>query len=69
MSSFVCFHLVVAPAMRHMQGHAQALLQPVQVKLGADMTPDPQRPEYHRAMLQWETYVQVPEAQLNQSLL
>ena len=55
--------------MRHMQGHAQALLQLVQVKLVADMTPDPQRPEYHRAMLQWETYVRVLEPQLNESLL
>ncbi|KAI8470687.1 MAG: molybdopterin biosynthesis protein [Monoraphidium minutum] len=51
-SSFVCFHLVVAPALRKMGGGgAAAPLRRVRVLLTAPLRLDPERPEYHRATI------------------
>ncbi|GBF97329.1 hypothetical protein Rsub_10020 [Raphidocelis subcapitata] len=48
-SSFVCFHLVVLPALRKMAGWAAPGLRRVRVKTTAPLRLDPERPEYHRA--------------------
>lgn len=53
MSSFVCFHLVVLPALRKMAGWAHPELRRVAARLTSDLKLDPERPEYHRATLQW----------------
>ncbi|KAG2490454.1 hypothetical protein HYH03_011090 [Edaphochlamys debaryana] len=52
-SSFVCFHLVVLPALRKMAGWAVPGLRRVAARLTADLRLDPERPEYHRCTLQW----------------
>jgi len=52
-SSFVCFHLVVLPALRKMAGWSLPLLRRVSVRLTCPLKLDPERPEYHRATLQW----------------
>lgn len=53
MSSFVCFHLVALPALRKMAGWAAPGLRRVHVRLANDLKMDPERPEYHRATLQY----------------
>ena len=53
MSSFVCFHLVVLPALRKMGGWAEPQLRRVAARLAVDIKLDPERPEYHRCTLQW----------------
>ncbi|KAF5838303.1 MoaB/Mog domain-containing protein [Dunaliella salina] len=52
-SSFVCFHLVALPALRKMAGWASPGLRRVHVRLANDIKMDPERPEYHRATLQY----------------
>ncbi|PNW77779.1 hypothetical protein CHLRE_10g451400v5 [Chlamydomonas reinhardtii] len=52
-SSFVCFHLVVLPALRKMGGWAEPQLRRVAARLAVDIKLDPERPEYHRCTLQW----------------
>ncbi|KAA8498406.1 Molybdopterin biosynthesis protein CNX1 [Porphyridium purpureum] len=52
-SSFVCLHLVVIPAIRSLQGHASPLPPIVDAVLAQDVKLDPERPEYHRATLVW----------------
>eukprot|EP00955_Chlamydomonas_euryale_P115284 366339-Chlamydomonas_euryale.AAC.2 len=50
-SSFACFHLVVAPALRAMRGAADPEPRRVLVALAQPLALDPERPEYHRATL------------------
>jgi gephyrin len=52
-SSFVCFSLVVVPALRKMAGWADPSLRRVRATLAgpALLRLDPERPEYHRATL------------------
>eukprot|EP00882_Tetradesmus_deserticola_P003156 GHRQ01003347.1.p1 GENE.GHRQ01003347.1~~GHRQ01003347.1.p1 ORF type:complete len:187 (+),score=92.68 GHRQ01003347.1:176-736(+) len=50
-SSFVCFNLVVVPALRKMSGWAQPQLRRVQVTTSSTLKLDPERPEYHRVVL------------------
>ncbi|WIA42709.1 hypothetical protein OEZ86_008658 [Tetradesmus obliquus] len=50
-SSFVCFNLVVVPALRKMSGWAQPQLRRMQVVLTSPLKLDPERPEYHRVVL------------------
>ncbi|EFJ48728.1 hypothetical protein VOLCADRAFT_90518 [Volvox carteri f. nagariensis] len=52
-SSFVCFNLVVLPAIRKMAGWAAPELRRVAARLTRDIPQDPERPEYHRATLSW----------------
>lgn len=56
MSSFVCFNLVVVPALRKMSGWAQPQLRRVQVVTTSALKLDPERPEYHRVVLQYGRY-------------
>jgi hypothetical protein len=55
-SSFVCFNLVVVPALRRMSGWDQPLLRRVHATLTSDLKLDPERPEYHRVTLQYSRY-------------
>lgn len=50
-SSFVCFNLVVLPALRKMSGWANPMLRRVRVRITSDLKLDPERPEYHRATI------------------
>ena len=50
-SAFACFHLVVAPALRKLGGDRSPLPRRVPVTLASPMKMDPERPEYHRAVL------------------
>ena len=50
-SSFVCFHLVVLPALRRMAGWRAPGLRRVRARLAAAVKLDRERPEYHRATL------------------
>eukprot|EP00879_Flechtneria_rotunda_P017955 GHRR01018819.1.p1 GENE.GHRR01018819.1~~GHRR01018819.1.p1 ORF type:complete len:307 (+),score=96.07 GHRR01018819.1:355-1275(+) len=52
-SSFVCFNLVVAPALRKMAGWKQPQLRRIQVVTTSAIKLDPERPEYHRVLLQY----------------
>eukprot|EP00697_Spironema_sp_BW2_P011560 gnl/Spiro4/27288_TR13581_c0_g1_i1.p1 gnl/Spiro4/27288_TR13581_c0_g1~~gnl/Spiro4/27288_TR13581_c0_g1_i1.p1 ORF type:complete len:232 (-),score=28.83 gnl/Spiro4/27288_TR13581_c0_g1_i1:62-757(-) len=52
-SSLVCFHLAVLPALRQLLGRAPALTQ-IQVLLADRLKLDPERPEYHRAHAVWD---------------
>jgi gephyrin len=49
----VCFNLVVTPALRKMSGWAQPQLRRLQVVTGQTLKLDPERPEYHRVVLQY----------------
>ncbi len=59
-SSFVCFSLVVLPCLRKMMGLPQPELRRLHATLTSDIKLDHERPEYHRATLQ---YGPVPGAQ------
>ncbi|KAK3988526.1 MoaB/Mog domain-containing protein [Cladorrhinum sp. PSN332] len=50
-SALVTFHLFVLPALHHMSGIEPAGLTTVPVVLSHDFQLDPQRPEYHRAIV------------------
>jgi len=52
-SSLVTFQLVALPALRKMAGWQQPNLRRIKAKLASDLALDPERPEYHRCMLQW----------------
>lgn len=52
-SGFVCFNLVATPALRKMAGWAQPQLRRVQVVTCRPLKLDPERPEYHRVVLQY----------------
>ena len=52
-SSFACFHLVTLPSLRKMMGWADPSLRRVNVRLAQSIKLDPERPEYHRATLQF----------------
>jgi len=52
-SSLVCFYLTVVPAMRRMAGWTHPHLRRVQVRLAQPLKMDPERPEYHRATVNW----------------
>jgi gephyrin len=58
-SSLVTFHLVVVPCLRKMEGWADPSLRRIHVRLAGDFKMDPERPEYHRAVVHWEG---LPEA-------
>jgi len=52
-SSYVCFHLVVEPAIRALAGHRRPRPPVVDAQLEAPIKLDPERPEFHRATLSW----------------
>lgn len=51
MSAFACFHLVVAPTLRKLRGDPHPRPRRLVAHLGASVRGDPERPEYHRAVL------------------
>jgi gephyrin len=53
-SSLVTFYLLVMPALRKLAGWRDPYLPRVQAVLAQPLTLDPERPEYHRAVLRWE---------------
>lgn len=53
-SSLVTFYLFVVPAIRKLAGWPEPQLRRVQAQLAQALTLDPDRPEYHRATLQWD---------------
>ncbi|KAM6595922.1 hypothetical protein CsatA_006446 [Cannabis sativa] len=53
-SSLVCFHLFVVPAIRRLSGWANPHLLRVQARLCQHLSTDPVRPEFHRAIVRWE---------------
>eukprot|EP00164_Ancoracysta_twista_P003786 GFYU01005074.1.p1 GENE.GFYU01005074.1~~GFYU01005074.1.p1 ORF type:complete len:437 (+),score=114.53 GFYU01005074.1:67-1311(+) len=52
-SSIVCFNLLARPAVKKLSGHPSPRLTRVQVKLCFSTKLDPERPEYHRAIVTW----------------
>ncbi|KAK7300349.1 hypothetical protein RJT34_11193 [Clitoria ternatea] len=52
-SSLVCFHLFVVPAMRHLAGWTNPHHLRVQARLHHSIKTDQFRPEYHRATVLW----------------
>lgn len=53
-SSLVTFYLFVVPAIRRLAGWPDPHLRRVQAQLAQMLPLDPDRPEYHRATLQWD---------------
>lgn len=53
-SCIVCFNLVVLPTVRKLSGWTNPYLCRVNVKVQDSLNLDPQRPEYHRATVQWD---------------
>jgi len=53
-SAAVTFHLVVVPTLRRMMGWRDPRLRRVHVVVSSDLKLDPERPEYHRATLDWQ---------------
>ncbi|CAH9133205.1 unnamed protein product [Cuscuta epithymum] len=51
----VCFHLFVVPAIRHLSGWRNPHLPRVQARLKQSIKPDPARPEFHRAVISWQS--------------
>ena len=54
-SSLVTFYLLAAPALRSLAGWPDPRLPRVQVHLGQPLRLDPNRPEYHRAVVRWSS--------------
>ncbi len=54
-SSLVTFYLMGVPALRRLAGHFNPRLQRVQAHLAQPLRLDPERPEYHRAALHWDS--------------
>ena len=50
-SALVCFYLVVAPAVKKMMGDPHPLPRRVAATILSQLTPDVERPEYHRASI------------------
>ena len=53
-SSLVTFHLIVVPCLRKLEGWKDPYLRRIHVKTAFEIVMDPQRPEYHRAVVKWE---------------
>jgi gephyrin len=53
-SSLVTFYLLCVPAIRKLAGWADPTLRRVRAGLAQPLALDPERPEYHRAMLHWD---------------
>lgn len=53
-SSLVTYHLFVVPALRKLAGWPAPQLRRVQAQLAQSLPLDAERPEYHRATLQWD---------------
>jgi len=53
-SSLVTFYLMAGPALRKLAGWPHPHLRRVQAHLGQPLRLDPERPEYHRAILRWD---------------
>ncbi|MBP7964928.1 MAG: hypothetical protein KA003_23305 [Caldilineaceae bacterium] len=53
-SSLVTFYLMAGPALRKLAGWPNPHLRRVQAHLGQPLRLDPERPEYHRAILRWD---------------
>lgn len=58
-SSMVTFTLFVVPAIKKILGHANPHHKLVQAKLTTKIVLDPQRPEYHRSTLTWDSESQI----------
>ena len=54
-SSLVTFHLFVVPALRKLAGWPDPHLRRVQAVLAHSLPLDPERPEYHRAIVCWDS--------------
>lgn len=54
-SSLVTFYLLVVPAIRKLAGYADPMLHRVQAHLAQPLALDAYRPEYHRALLRWDS--------------
>jgi molybdenum cofactor synthesis domain-containing protein len=54
-SSVVTFYLSAVPCIRKMSGHPNPNLPSMNVKTKQALKLDPERPEYHRANLSWDT--------------
>ncbi|CAD7699420.1 unnamed protein product [Ostreobium quekettii] len=54
-SSYACFHLVVASALRKCQGWREPSLRRVHVRLSSAAKMDSGRPEFQRARIHWES--------------
>ena len=50
-SAYACFHLVVAPTLRKLSGSRTPRPRRLVARLGVPITPDAERPEYHRVVL------------------
>mmetsp|Transcript_18945 Transcript_18945/g.27426 ORF Transcript_18945/g.27426 Transcript_18945/m.27426 type:complete len:430 (-) Transcript_18945:612-1901(-) len=53
-SCFVCFHLVVSPLIRKLSGFRSPHNPRVMVRTKMELKLDPERPEYHRALVSWD---------------
>lgn len=60
-SALVTFYLFVLPALRKMAGYQDSSLRKIKAKMGFTVNLDP-RPEYHRALLQWNKKDGIPIA-------
>lgn len=60
-SSLVTFYLLAAPAIRKLAGWADPRLRRVRASLAQPLPLDPERPEYHRAVVHWDAAVQAGE--------
>jgi len=54
-SSSVCFSLFCVPALKKMAGYPNPLWPLLQVRLKNKLKLDPERPEYHRATIEFDT--------------
>eukprot|EP01112_Ceratiomyxa_fruticulosa_P015463 TRINITY_DN4545_c0_g4_i2.p1 TRINITY_DN4545_c0_g4~~TRINITY_DN4545_c0_g4_i2.p1 ORF type:complete len:673 (+),score=129.84 TRINITY_DN4545_c0_g4_i2:2215-4233(+) len=53
-SSLVCFYLFAIPAFRKMAGFSNPFSPEVEVMIDRPIALDPERPEYHRAIVKWD---------------
>ena len=53
-SSLVTFYLLVVPAIRKLCGWSDPTLRRIKVRLAQPLALDAERPEYHRAVIQWD---------------
>ncbi|ONK72484.1 uncharacterized protein A4U43_C04F19910 [Asparagus officinalis] len=53
-SCSVCFHLFAVPTIRHLSGWSNPHHQRVHACIANSIKTDPNRPEYHRAIVRWE---------------
>ncbi|EME32162.1 molybdopterin biosynthesis protein MoeA [Galdieria sulphuraria] len=52
-SCYVCFYLLVVPLIRKLSGYSKPHLPIIEAELLDPIRLDPERPEYHRSILQW----------------